>query len=186
MKAAAVKEEYHLQKGLHPQSRPTTRDRSPSSKSSDIDYMSPSKTNDSSSDSSDNSSSDSSESSTSNSTAETHSKDPKPTPDLLSLAQMEAVHEGAMGLWGEPTLESLLKYPHAWKQPLSSVLAVRDQPPSQTFVAQLANALVMSDLPNPPPVNDDDLSDMPELKRCPHGNFRFPPKSIIRRMTNCC
>ena len=89
---------------------------------------------------------------------------------------MEAVHEGAMALLGEPTLESLLKYPHAWKQPLSSVLAIRDRPPSQTPVAQLASALVMSDLPNPPAAADDDLSDMPELEKTPPQKFLFPPK----------
>ena len=127
LKAAAAKEEC-----LHPQSQPATRDRSSSSESSDSDYMPP---KDSSSDSSNDSSSYSSESSTPDSTAGTHPKDSKSTSALLSLAQMEAVHEGAMGLWGEPTLESLLKYPHAWRQPLSSVLATRDWPPSQTPVA---------------------------------------------------
>ena len=142
--------------------------------------------NDSSLDSSNDSSSDSSESSTPNSPAGTHSKDPKSMSASLSLAQMEAVHEGAMGLWGEPTLESLLTHPHAWKQCLSSVLAVRDQPPSQIPVAQLTSALVMSDLPDLPPADDDGLSDMPELEKMPHGNFHFPLKGIIRRMTNCC
>ena len=124
LKAAAVKQEHRLQKSLHPQPQSTTRDRSPSPESSESDYVPLSKANDSSLDSSDDSSSDSSESSTPDSAAETHSKNPKPMPDSLSLAQMEAVHEGAMGLQGEPTLESLLKYPHAWKQPLSLVLVV--------------------------------------------------------------
>ena len=120
LKATAAKEERRLWKGLHPQSQPATRDRSSSSESSDSDYVPP---KDSSSDSSNDSSSDSSKSSTPDSTAGTHPKDSKSTSTLLSLAQMEAVHEGATGLQGEPTLESLLKYPHAWRQPLSSVLA---------------------------------------------------------------
>ena len=124
LKATTVKQEHRLQKGLHPQPQSTTRDRSPSSESSDSEYISSSQANDSSLDSSDDSSSDSSESSTPDSTAENPPKDPKSTSDSLSLAQMEAVHEGAAGLRGEPMLESLLKYPHAWKQPLSSVLAV--------------------------------------------------------------
>ena len=176
LKVTAAKQEHHLREGLHPRPQLTTKEKSPSSESSDSDYVPPSQTNDSSLHSSDDSSSNSSESSTADSTAETHPKGPKQTSNSLSLAQMEAVHKAATGLQGEPTLESLLNFPHAWKQPLSSVLAVQDRPPSQTPVAQLASALVMSDFPNPPPVDDNDLSDMPELEKTPPRKFPFPPK----------
>ena len=40
-------------------------------------------------------------------------------------------------------------------------------------MAQLASALVMSDLP---PADDDDLSDMPELEKTSPRKFPFPPK----------
>ena len=43
-------------------------------------------------------------------------------------------------------------------------------------MAQLASALVMADLPDPPPADDDDLSDMPKLEKTPPRKFSFPPK----------
>ena len=118
----------------------------------------------------------SSESPAPDSTATTKPKDPKSVSKSLSLAQMEAVHDGAMGLQGETMLESLLKYPHAWKQLHSSVLVVQDQPPSQTPVAQLTSALVMANIPDPPLADDNDLSDMPELEKTPLRKFPFPQK----------
>ena len=185
LRTVAKKKECHLWKGLHPAKKestipmPTTKVESPSSESSDTDYEPPSATSDSSSDSSDGSDSESSETPALSSTPAAESKDPKPEP--LSLAQMEAVHEGATGLQGEPMLESLLKYLTAWKQPLSSVPAVQDQPPRQTPVAMLDSTLVMADIPDPSTTPADDLNDMPELEKMSPQKFPFPPKKHCKQ-----
>ena len=42
----------------------------------------------------------------------------------LTFAQLQYVKEGATALKGQPTLESLQKYPHAWKQPTTTVVAI--------------------------------------------------------------
>ena len=43
-----------------------------------------------------------------------------------TLAQLEYVKEGAYALQAGPSLESLLKYPSAWKQPRMDIVATRD------------------------------------------------------------
>ena len=63
--------------------------------------------------------------------------------------------EGATALKGQLTLESLQKYPHAWKQPTTAVVAIRDKPP---VAEQLASAIVAADI-----LPDED-EDMPELE----------------------
>ena len=76
----------------------------------------------------------------------------------LTFAQLQYVKEGATALRGQPTLESLQKYPHAWKQPVPAIVASRDRPP---VAEQLATAMVVADIP---PATDED---MPELEDIP-------------------
>ena len=58
-------------------------------------------------------------------------------PDPLTSQQQEFTREGAHSLRGQPTLESLIIHPHAWKQPVPSIVASRDlavhPPPGSTI-----------------------------------------------------
>ena len=64
-----------------------------------------------------------------------------------------------------------MKYPHAWKHPVPSHLAHRDQPVSTTPAAQLATSLIMMDVPKEEPEASVDISDMPELEKTPPRPF---------------
>ena len=114
----------------------------------------------------------SSDSSTSeDSDQEESSKDP------LTFEQLQAVKEGATALRGQLTLESLMKYPNAYKQGQPSILASQDRPPSETPAAQLAIALIQADIPEEMKMDPEaDISDMPELEEHPPPPFPFPPK----------
>ena len=76
----------------------------------------------------------------------------------LTFAQLQYIKEGATALRGQPTLESLQKYPHAWKQPVPAIVASRDRPP---VAEQLATTMVAADIP--PEVDEE----MPELEDIP-------------------
>ena len=99
----------------------------------------------------------------------------------LSTAQREAIKEGAYGLCTRPSLEALKKYPHAWKQPRSDVIAVWDLHLHPPAAQTLASSLVSSDLgPSPPEVVDappPEFADMPPLEDAPPPQFpsRKPP-----------
>ena len=85
--------------------------------------------------------------------------------DPLTFKQLQAVKEGATALHRQPTLESLIKYPTAYKQGQPSILASQDRPPSETPAAQLAIALVQADILEQMKINPEaDISDMPELE----------------------
>ena len=134
----------------------------PESSSSDSDYIPPGEdTEDTSSDSS--SSSEGEESSTLKKPRKC-AKSAKQTTDQepLTFAQLQYVKEGATALKGQPTLESLLKYPHTWKQPTTAIVAIRDQPPA---AQQLASAMVAVDIP--PDIDED----MPKLEETPPPPF---------------
>ena len=52
---------------------------------------------------------------------------PEPSAELsYTPEQLEFVKEGAHALRGQPTLESLIKYPSAWKHPVPQAVAMRD------------------------------------------------------------
>ena len=99
----------------------------------------------------------------------------------LSMAQWEAVKEGAYALCAGPSLESLIKYPHAWKQPRSDVIAFRDLRLHPPTAQSLASSLVSSELDLPPPaaidVDAPEFADMPPLEDAPPPQFpsRRPP-----------
>ena len=118
---------------------------------------------------------DSSSDSTSSGSATSDEEAPKLHPERESLTfnQLQAVREGATALHGQPTLEALIKHPYAWKQRLPTHMASRDRPPSETPAAQLATSLVMADVPpeSGAPVEEPDLSDMPELEMTPPRPF---------------
>ena len=170
LKTTAKEQEKRLCKGLHPVNKESTvPTREPLSTPSirpgespstgDDDDKPPSGTADSSSDST------SSDSSTSDEEA--------PERESLTFDQLQAVREGATALCGQPTLEALIKHPYAWKQKPPTHLASRDRPPSETPAAQLAASLVMADVPpeSDAPVEEPDLSDMPELESTPPRPF---------------
>ena len=90
------------------------------------------------------------------------SAEPSYTPE-----QLEYVKEGAHALRGQPTLESLIKYPSAWKQPVPQAVAMRDLAVHPPVAQQVAASLVMEDiLPSADP-EVDPLADMPELEKTP-------------------
>ena len=98
-------------------------------------------------------------------------------PDPLTPQQQEFIKEGAHSLRGQPTLESLIIHPHAWKQPVPSIVASRDlaihPPPAQ----QLAASLVAQDVPpSDDPAKVDPLADMPPLESTPPCKRPHPSK----------
>ena len=85
----------------------------------------------------------------------------------LTCQQLEYIKEGAYALRAQPTLESLIKYPHAWKQPVSSVVAFRDLARHSPQAQQLAASLVVQDLPPSSDTSVDPPTDMPPLESTP-------------------
>ena len=104
--------------------------------------------------------------------------------DPLTFEQLQAIKEGATALCGQPTLESLMKYPNAYKQGLPFILASQDKPPSETPAAQLAIALVKANIPEEMDP-EADLSDMPVLEEHPPPPFPFSPKKWRKERDWC-
>ena len=185
LQVEARKQEKRLRKGLHPIKKessmvekgsvPVTppKPEESSSDSDDADYQPLSSTANSSSDSPSDSSSRSDDADKSESQPRqkiTKTSKPEPERESLTLDQLQAIHEGATALHGQPTLEALMRHPSAWKQPVPTHTAMRDKPPSATPAAQLASAMIMADVP-PESGASVHLLDMPKLEETPPRPF---------------
>ena len=103
----------------------------------------------------------------------------RPIKAELTGEQQQYLREGAHALVAQPTLEALIKHPHAWKQPRSAIVASRDLRLHPPAAQQLATSMIQMDVPSTAEPEVDPLADMPPLEEHPPAPFPTsvpPPK----------